>query len=164
MNYRIQFMKDWHNWFPFLDFADCSSIQTVSIPSSLPFISHYTFNGKYYLYSIHQHLVFIFNLIILGCSSLISVVIPTSVTAIGALVFYGECNIQFPYFLSNWRHTDIILIQILTIFTLTHSVKGGILIIILFELLGCGAMLSVTIPTTVIFIDNGAFQCENKFS
>ena len=117
-------------------FAGCSGLTSIVIPSSVTTIGTSAFSGCSRLTSIiiPEGVTSIGDKAFYGCSSLTSIIIPEGVTSIGAYAFYGCSG--------------------LTSITIPSSVTS----IGYYAFYGCSRLTSITIPSSVTSIGYGAFS------
>ncbi len=120
-------------------------INNIVIPEKI------TFNGKDYPVTRIEERAF------RGCSSLISITIPNSVTSIGNSAFYGCYNlvsIIIPSSVTSIEEDAFYLCSSLTSVTIPNSVTS----IGAGAFSGCSSLASVTIPNSVTSIGEDAFR------
>ncbi|MBD5317831.1 MAG: leucine-rich repeat protein [Bacteroides sp.] len=118
-------------------FLGCSSLQSVTIPSSVTTIGHHAFRecSSLQSMSIPSSVTTIGNYTFYRCSSLQSVTIPSSVTSIG-----------------DWAFKDCSSLQSVTIPSSVTSIGDS-------AFWECHSLQSVTIPSSVTSIGKSAFFC-----
>ena len=117
-------------------FSDCSSLTSVTIPSSVTTIGYSAFND---------------------CSSLKSVTIPNNVSSIGERVFYGcrsLTTLTIPSNVTSIGSSAFSGCSSLTSLTIPSSVTS----IGNYAFSACSSLTSVTIPSSVTSIGNNAFN------
>ena len=117
-------------------FSDCSSIKSITIPSSVTSLGNSCF---------------------FKCSGLTSITIPSSVTSLGDFCFYdcrGLTSITIPSSVTSLGGSCFSGCSGLTSITIPSSVTslGGHC----FD--GCSGLASITIPSSVTLLDNFCFQ------
>ena len=117
-------------------FRGCTSLASVTIPSSVTSISSFTFYGCTSLASvtIPSSVTSISQYAFYGCTNLASVTIPSSVTSIGDHVFYGCTSLA------------------------SVTIPSSVTSISEYAFYGCTSLASVTIPSSVTRIKDYAFQ------
>ena len=167
-------------------FSGCSSLKSISIPSSVTEIGEHAFSYCTALTSISipNGVTKIGRYAFRGCSGLTSVSIPNSVTIIEEDAFYdctGLTSVDIPKGVTNITGfggcTGLTSITIPNSVTsigagafsntgLTHvSIPNGVKSIGYWAFANCKSLTSVTIPNSVTSIGNGAFEgCDNLTS
>ena len=124
-------------------FASCSSLTSVTIPSSVT-----TIGTKAFYF----------------CSSLTSVTIPSSVTTIGEFAFFGCSSLTsmiIPSSVTTIRNYTFDGCSSLT----SVTIGSGVITIGEFAFSGCSSLTSVTIPSSVTIIGDSAFaSCSSMTS
>ena len=124
-------------------FGGCSSLRSITIPSSVTSIGEWAFSG---------------------CSSLTSITLPSSVTSIGYMAFDGCSNltsITIPSSVTSIRDRAFKDCKSLTSITLPSSVTS----IGVGAFKSCSSLTSITIPSSVTSIGEEAFEgCEQLCS
>ena len=117
-------------------FFDCSSLTSISIPSTVTHIGEYAFFGCSSLkhVDIPPSVTSIHLSAFYDCSSLESISIPPSTTSIGAHCFSGCSSLRT--------------------FTFPHGTEK----VAAYTFHGCKSLISVYVPPSVNLIGNGAFQ------
>ena len=140
-------------------FYGCSSLTSLTIPSSVTSIGEWAFAGCSGLgnLTIPSSVTKIANHAFLGCSGLTSLVIPSSVTSIGESAFQecsGLTSLTIPSSVTSIGDGAFSGCRSLTSFTIPSSViKIGIA-----AFRDCSALTSLTIPPSVISIGIAAFR------
>ena len=140
-------------------FFSCSSLTSVTIPSSITSIGVMAFSDCRRLTSVHipSSVTSIGSGAFNCCDSLTSVTIPSSVTSIGAFVF-SDCssltNITIPSSVTNIGYNAFNDCSSLTSINIPSSVTS----IEAYAFSGCSSLTSVTIPSSVTSIGEGAFM------
>ena len=121
-------------------FANCSHMESITIPNSVTLIDRSAFSG---------------------CSSLTSITIPDSVTSIGEWTFYGcssLTSITIPDSVTSIDEWTFSGCSSLTSITIPNSVT----LIDRSAFSDCSSLASITIPDSVTSIEKGAFSfCNN---
>ncbi len=144
-------------------FQYCSSLTSVTIPSSVTSIGNYAFCGCSSLTSIDipEGVTAIGDNAFYNCSELTSVSIPSSVTSIGNNAFYycsGLTSISIPDGVTAIGEMAFYNCSGLTSVSIPSSVTS----IRNYAFSGCSSLTSVTIPSSVTSIGNYAFNlCSN---
>ena len=120
-------------------FNVCTSLTSVTIPSSMTSIVNYAFSGCSSLTSvtISEGVTSIENYAFFGCSSLTSITIPSSVTSIGEGAFKGCTSLT------------------------SVTISEGVTSIGKSAFEGCLNLAKVVIPSSVISVGNNAFADSN---
>ena len=139
-------------------FRDCTSLTSVTIPSSVTSIGSTAFSGCSSLASvtIPNSVTSIGSSAFYGCSSLPSVTIPNSVTSIGGSAFLGcsgLISVTIPSSVTSIGNNAFCLCTSLTSVTIPNSVT----VIETEAFSGCTSLASITIPNSVTAIGRGAF-------
>ena len=151
-------------------FFGCSSLTSITIPSSVTSIDSDAFSGCSGLTSITipSGVTSVGHAAFSGCSGLTSITIPSSVTSIGAYVFYGCSSLtSINVDNSNLNYTSIDGVlydkNIVTIIGYPGGKIGEVIIpesvtiIGDYAFSGCSGITSVTIPSSVTSIGDFAF-------
>ena len=117
-------------------FSDCSSIKSITIPSSVTSLGNYCFSG---------------------CCGLTSITIPSSVTSLGIYCFsycWGLTSITIPSSVTSLSDDCFNGCKSLTSITIPSSVSslGN------FCFSGCSDLTSITIPSSVTSLGDGCFS------
>ena len=139
-------------------FEDCSSLTSVTIPSSVTSIRSSAFEDCRSLTSvvIHEGVTSIGDAAFKYCSSLTSVTIPSSVTSIGSYAFYNcssLTSVTIPSSVTSIRSSAFEDCSSLTSVTIPSSVTS----IGSYAFAECRSLTSVTIPEGVTSIGDDAF-------
>ena len=144
-------------------FCDCSSLKTVSIPSSVTTIDHYAFCRCRSLLSVSipNSVIIIGDVAFSDCSALKSIEIPNGVTWIGEYAFSG-CTaletIEIPTsvtYIKDGSFSDCIKLT-------SINIPNSITTIGNYVFSGCSALESIEIPNSVNFIGSDAFSGCNS--
>ena len=146
-------------------FHYCSSLSSITIPSSVAYIDTNAFTFCYSLSSvtIPSGVARISASAFYNCFSLSSISIPSSVTYIGSSVFYyclSLSSISIPSsvtFIGSNAFNCCSTLSSITIPSGVTEIKSNMFY-------DCYALKSVTIPSNVTIIEDGAFQYCNSLS
>ncbi|MBE7082281.1 MAG: leucine-rich repeat domain-containing protein, partial [Clostridiales bacterium] len=146
-------------------FSDCTSLTSITIPSSVTNISDSAFSGCTSLTSITipSSVTSIGSYAFSGCESLTSITIPSSVTSIGGSAFSGcesLTSITIPSSVTSIGGSAFSGCTSLTSITIPSSVTsiGGS------AFSGCTSLTSITIPSSVTSIGSRAFSGCNQLT
>ena len=123
-------------------FNGCTSLTSITIPSSVTSIGRSTFSG---------------------CSSLTSITIPDSVTSIGSYAFDGCSNLEYNIkdgikYLGNETNQYLWLIDVENTSQSTYTIDENCMQIYHYAFYGCSSLTSITIPSSVTSIGSYAFS------
>ncbi len=140
-------------------FSHCSSLTSITLPSSITAIGGYAFTGCSRLTSITipESVTEIGSWAFSNCSSLTSVTIPSSITAIGSYAFTGCSSLISVTILSSITaigNDAFSNFSSLTSITIPESVAA----IGDHAFSGCSSLTNVTIPESVTAIGDDAFR------
>ena len=144
-------------------FSDCSSIKSITIPSSVTSLGNFCFYGCYGLTSISipSSVTSLGDYCFSWCYGLTSITIPSSVTSLGDYCFSycsGLTSITIPSSISSLGSGCFYACNKLTSITLPSSVTslGN------FCFYGCSGLTSITIPSSVASLGENCFkECGN---
>lgn len=150
-------------------FDGCSSLASVTIPNGVTNIGSYTFSGCCSLttITIPNNVTNIDYGAFYGCRSLTCITIPKDVTSIGSSAFSGCTNLTSVTLESNTivsesRSTSTSMKSIFGNQVKAYILGNPITSIGNHAFYGCGSLISVTIPNSVINISPSAFSdCKN---
>ena len=147
-------------------FENCSSIKSVTIPSSVTHIGLFAFSGCSNLTSITipSSVTEIGYSAFENCSSLTSITIPSSVTSIGSYAFCGCSSLTsviIPEGVTSIESGTFRDCSSLTSITIPEGVTS----IDLWAFLHCSNLTRITIPSSVNFVSDEAFLgCNSLMS
>jgi hypothetical protein len=147
-------------------FANCSSLASVSIPSSVTTIGYQAFFGCSSLasVSIPSSVTTIRGQAFYRCSSLASVVVPSSVTTIEKLVFWGcssLADVSIPGSVTTIEEYAFHACSSLA----DVSIPGSVTTIGQYAFSYCSSLASVAIPGSVTTIEHSVFKgCSSLVS
>ncbi len=139
-------------------FANCTDLNSITIPNSVTSIGNYAFYGCTGLTSvtIPNRVISIGVSAFNGCARLTSISLPTSITKIESSTFEGCSNlksIEIPNSVTSIGYAAFLNCTRLTSITIPNSVTS----IEEYTFKGCTNLTSVTIPNSVINIRKNAF-------
>ena len=142
----------------FAAFRDCTSLTSITIPSSVTSIGTWSFYNCYNLtnITIPSSVTIIFSQAFRGCTSLTNITIPDSVTSIGEGVFMGctsLTSITIPSSVTSIGDSAFYGCLSLENITIPPNVR----IIGKSAFYGCSSLKNITIPSSVINIGVKAF-------
>ena len=125
-------------WISYKAFYGCTSLTSITIPSSVTIIGNYAFYGCTSLESITipSSVTYMGDYAFYGCDSLTSITIPSSVTSIGSYAFSGCTSLTSVVFGESSQLTEI----------------GD------YAFYGCSNLTSITIPSGVTSMGKYAFD------
>ena len=141
-------------------FSNCTSLKSIDLPDSLISIGSSAFSNCKSLKSIDlpDSLISIGSSAFYKCSSLTSISIPDTVKRIGSNAFNESAYYKNS---SNWENSvlyiDNHLIHAKTTLKSLYSIKEGTLTIAENAFESCATLVNLTIPNSVISINNNAF-------
>ena len=146
-------------------FSDCSSIKSITIPSSVTSLGNFCFYGCYGLTSISipSSVTSLSDGCFYYCSGLTSITIPSSVTLLGENSFYdcrGLTSITIPSSvtsLGSGCFYGCIGLTSITIPSSVTSLGSGCFY-------GCKSLTSITLPSSVTSLSSGCFYGCNKLT
>ena len=140
-------------------FSDCSSIKSITIPSSVTSLGDYCFSCCYGLTSITipSSVTSLGDYCFSCCYGLTSITIPSSVTSLGDYCFdccYGLTSITIPSSVTSLSDGCFYYCSVLTSITIPSSVTS------LSDdcFYGCKSLTSITIPSSVTSLGNYCFS------
>ena len=154
-------------------FRGCKSLTGVSMPESVTFIGEDAFSYCSSLRSLTlgDGVTFIDNRAFYGCENLTSLTIPSSITRINGENVFSNCpNLQYAetdngMYLGNSRNTYLVLVKTTSTDITDFEVSGWCKIISGRALYQCSSLKSVSIPESVVSIEEKAFEyCSNLTS
>ena len=146
-------------------FNGCTSLTSITIPSSVTSIGSYAFSGCSNLTSITigEGVTSIGEWAFYECSGLTSITIPSSVTSIGSYAFSGCSNLEYNIkdgikYLGNETNQYLLLIDVENTSQSTYTIDENCRFIYDSAFYYCSSLTSISIPDSVTSIGSWAFD------
>ncbi len=150
-------------------FRNCSSLESIAIPSSVTTIGKHAFYGCSSLESVDipSSVTMIDGYAFYNCSSLQSITIPSGVTTIGQYAFFGCSSLQYhtydnAKYLGNSENAYMVLIEAIGTDITSCAIHPNTKVIGSGAFYACSSLESITIPSSVVTVNTRSFgMCSN---